>query len=59
MAAEAKSYYVVNVMQDGVIHKVTQLAYTEYHAIELVFSRLRDKQPDRQEYNAKPARYAR
>jgi len=42
--------FVVNVLTKKGVMKVRQLAYSQYHAIELVHTRLREAQPDRQKY---------
>jgi hypothetical protein len=50
--AEAKRWFKVNVLsKSGELVVVPQLACTKYHAIELVFTRLREAQPDRSKYS--------
>jgi len=52
---EAKRWFTVLVKcASGETLKVSQCAYTKYHAIDLVYTRLCEGQPDRSKYSIKP-----
>ena len=54
---EAKRVFVVHVLnKSGSLVKVSQLACTKWHAIELVYTKLMSAQPDRTKYTCPPKR---
>lgn len=51
---EVKRWFNVHVLtKSGDTVVVPQLAYTKWHAIELVYTRLQSAQPDRKQYSVK------
>jgi hypothetical protein len=56
IGGEVKRWFNVQVMKAGRTVIVPQLAYTQWHAVELVYTKLRETQPDRSKYSTKKKR---